>query len=128
MVLSADSFRYDGKAKKPSVTVIVGNTKLSANTDYSVSYNNYTKAGNATVTVKGKGNYTGVVKKTYRIFVAQDIEKGEIILSESSFVYDGTEKTTADSRSFYRIRKKRQQKSVRKTGEICCLFFLLHKQ
>lgn len=92
VVLSADSFRYDGKAKKPGVTVTVGNTKLSANTDYSVSYNNYTKAGNATVTVKGKGNYTGVVKKTYRIFVAQDIEKGEIILSESSFVYDGTEK------------------------------------
>ena len=95
VVLSADSFRYDGKAKKPGVTVTVGNTKLSANTDYAVYYNNYTKPGNATVTVKGKGNYTGEAKKTYRIFVAQDIEKGELTLSEGSFVYDGTEKKPA---------------------------------
>lgn len=94
VVLSADSFRYDGKAKKPGVTVTAGSKQLSANTDYTVSYANNIKAGNATVTVKGKGNYTGTVKKTFKIYVPLDIEKekGELTLSQSSFVYDGTEK------------------------------------
>ena len=36
-------------------------------TDYTVTYKNNTKVGTATVTVKGKGNYTGSRKATFKI-------------------------------------------------------------
>ncbi len=50
---------YTGKALKPSVTVKDGGTTLKKDTDYTVSYADNKKAGKATVTVTGKGNYTG---------------------------------------------------------------------
>ncbi|MCD8148096.1 MAG: leucine-rich repeat protein [Clostridiales bacterium] len=60
--LSATSYTYDGKAKKPSVTV----TDL-ASSDYTVSYSNNTNAGTATVTITGTGNYAGTITKTFTI-------------------------------------------------------------
>ena len=55
---------YTGKAIKPTVTVKYDNTKLTKGTDYTVSYKNNKKIGTATVTITGKGNYTG--KKTVK--------------------------------------------------------------
>ena len=40
---------------------------LTKGTNYAVSYKNNTKVGTATVTVKGKGNYTGSKKTTFKI-------------------------------------------------------------
>ena len=53
---------YTGKAIKPAVTVKYGKTVLKEGTDYTVSYKNNKNVGKATVTITGKGNYTG--KKT----------------------------------------------------------------
>lgn len=50
---------YTGKAIKPTVTVKDGSTKLKKGTDYTVTYKNNTKIGTASVTIKGKGDYTG---------------------------------------------------------------------
>lgn len=50
---------YDGKAYKPSVIVKNGESTLTAGKDYTLSYKNNTKAGTATITINGKGNYTG---------------------------------------------------------------------
>ncbi|MCD8015632.1 MAG: hypothetical protein LUG99_21220 [Lachnospiraceae bacterium] len=61
ITLSYTSITYSGSAKKPSVTVKNGDTKLTAGSDYSVTYANNTNAGTATVTVTGTGNYTGEV-------------------------------------------------------------------
>lgn len=59
---------YAGKAVTPSVIVTLNGKKLKAGTDYTVSYTNNTKAGaTATVTVVGKGNYTGVVTQNFKI-------------------------------------------------------------
>ena len=59
---------YAGKAVTPSVTVTLNGKKLKAGTDYTVSYTNNTKAGaTATVTVIGKGNYTGAVTQNFKI-------------------------------------------------------------
>lgn len=58
---------YSGSALKPAVTVKDGSATLNANTDYTLAYANNTNAGTATVTITGKGNYTGVVKKTFAI-------------------------------------------------------------
>lgn len=58
---------YTGKALKPAVVVEYGKVKLKQGTDYTVSYKNNVKPGKATVTVKGKGNYTGSAKVTFAI-------------------------------------------------------------
>ena len=67
VTLSTSSYNYNGKAKTPSVTVMLGNKKLVKNTDYTVSYKNNKNIGKATVTIKGKGNYTGTLTKTFTI-------------------------------------------------------------
>ncbi|WP_337670995.1 leucine-rich repeat domain-containing protein, partial [Ruminococcus bicirculans (ex Wegman et al. 2014)] len=67
VTLSTSTYAYDGKAKTPSVNVKVNGKTLKKDTDYTVSYSNNTKVGTAKVTIKGKGNYTGSVSKTYSI-------------------------------------------------------------
>ena len=67
VTLSTSIYAYDGKAKKPGVTVKLNGKTLKNGTDYTVSYSNNTKVGTATVKITGKGNYTGSVSKTYNI-------------------------------------------------------------
>ena len=67
VTLSTSTYAYDGKAKKPGVTVKLSGKTLKNGTDYTVSYSNNTKVGTAKVTITGKGNYTGSVSKTYSI-------------------------------------------------------------
>lgn len=65
--LSASAFVYNGKEIKPAVTVkdTKGN-KLTAN-DYTVKYSSNKNVGTATVTITLKGNYSGTIKKTFKI-------------------------------------------------------------
>ena len=65
--LSKTKYTYNGKAKKPGVTVKNGKSTLKKGTDYTVTYKNNKKVGTATVTIKGKGTYTGTVSKTFKI-------------------------------------------------------------
>ena len=67
VTLSTSTYAYDGKAKKPGVTVKLSGKTLKNGTDYTVSYSNNIKVGTAKVTITGKGNYTGSVSKTYSI-------------------------------------------------------------
>ena len=67
VTLSTSTYAYDGKAKKPGITVKLSGKTLKNGTDYTVSYSNNTKVGTATVKITGKGNYTGSVSKTYSI-------------------------------------------------------------
>lgn len=68
ITLKTSSFVYNGKKKTPSVIITndEGN-RLVAGTDYTVSYKNNINAGKATVTIKGKGNYTGTITKKFTI-------------------------------------------------------------
>ena len=76
VTLSTSTYAYDGKAKKPGVTVKLNGKTLKNGTDYTVSYSNNTKVGTAKVTITGKGNYTGSVSKTYSI--KNDFKKATI--------------------------------------------------
>ena len=67
--LSQTTFIYDGTAKTPDVIVKLGKATLTAGTDYEVDYKDNTNAGQATVTVTGKKNYTG--SKTVSFTIAQ---------------------------------------------------------
>ena len=62
--LSYSECTQTGKARKPAVKF---NGVLKNGTDYTVSYSNNVYTGKATATIKGIGNYTGTVKKTYII-------------------------------------------------------------
>lgn len=74
--LSSTKYTYDGNAKKPTVKVTNGKTVLKNGTDYTVAYSANKNVGTATVTVKGKGNYTGSKKVTFVINPAkQTIQK-----------------------------------------------------
>lgn len=65
--LSASSYTYSGKARKPAVTATMGETRLTGD-DYTVTYAGGRKnVGRYKVTVKGKGNYTGTKTLYYTI-------------------------------------------------------------
>lgn len=91
IMLTPDAFPYDGTEKKPAVTVRLGDKTLAEGADYTVAYANNTAVGTATVTVTGMGNYTGTASKTFTIKAA-GIEGAEITLSQTEYIYDGTEK------------------------------------
>ena len=58
---------YTGSAQTPAITVKNGSTELKSGTDYTVSYSDNVNAGTATVTVTGKGNYTGSASRSFAI-------------------------------------------------------------
>lgn len=69
--LSTSSFVYDGKAKKPGVTVKIGDRELKNGVDYTISYQNNVNIGNsAKVVVTGKGIFKGSASKTFVIKMA----------------------------------------------------------
>lgn len=55
---------YTGKAIKPEITVLDGKNVLKLNKDYTVKYENNTDAGEAKVTVTGRGDYRDQIKET----------------------------------------------------------------
>ena len=90
-VLSVTSYTYDGKAKTPGVTVKDGTKTLVNGTDYTVKYSNNVNVGTATVTVTGKGNYTGSKSTNFKIN-AKTLPSNPV-LSATSYIYDGKAKT-----------------------------------
>ena len=76
-ITGLSSKTYNGKAQTQSkLKVICEGKTLKQGTDYTVSYKNNTKAGTATVTVSGKGNYTGSKDASFTIKkAAQSISK-----------------------------------------------------
>ena len=62
-----NGYTYTGEAIKPVVRVYDKNTLLKEKTDYTISYKNNTKVGEATITVTGKGNYSGKDTATFKI-------------------------------------------------------------
>ena len=61
---------YTGSAQTQNPTVKVGDKTLVSGTDYELSYSNNTNAGTATLTITGKGNYTGTVNTDFTISAA----------------------------------------------------------
>ncbi len=85
---------FTGKAITQNVTVKVGSTVLKNGTDYTVSYSNNKKVGNATVKITGKGKYGGVITKTFKINPAkQEIQK--LTAKSKAFFVDWAQKGSA---------------------------------
>ncbi|MBR2674888.1 MAG: hypothetical protein IKE52_05480 [Mogibacterium sp.] len=58
---------YNGKNRKPKVSVVCNGKILVEGVDFSVEYKNCKKIGKATVIIKGCGNYSGTIKRHYKI-------------------------------------------------------------
>ena len=66
--MSSTSYTYNGQVKTPNVTVKNGSNTLNKDTDYTVFYPSGRKdAGNYTVKVTLKGNYSGTASKAFTI-------------------------------------------------------------
>ena len=88
VTLSTTAVTYNGKLQTPSVTVKDGNTTLKNGTDYTVSYANNKNAGTATVTITGKGKYTGAIAKNFKINKA-NYDMSKVKFPNVTVTYDG---------------------------------------
>ena len=112
ITLSNSSYYYDGKEKKPDVTLSVNGTVLGKWDEYgyyegnngydedntpwiSMSFKNNINPGTATVTVTGSGtHYTGTISKTFKI-----LKQNQTIVATSK--YNKTYKDPAFSLNAY---------------------------
>lgn len=78
--------KYTGSAITPTPTVKLQGKTLTKNTDYTLSYKNNINAGTATITIKGKGGYTGSKSTTFKIVKSLS---GATISSTSAKTYTG---------------------------------------
>ena len=91
--LGKTSYVYTGKAFKPAVTVkaeVNGKTVTLKSSQYTVTYENNKAVGKATVTVTGKGNYGGTLKKTFKI---TPVELKDVKIFNTSLPYTGKKHT-----------------------------------
>ena len=65
--LAADGYTYTGSALTPGFDVKWGTKLLSSENDYDVAYAANENAGEATITITGKGNYSGTLTTTFAI-------------------------------------------------------------
>jgi hypothetical protein len=82
---------YEGKAVKPKITVQFKSTTLKNGTDYTLSWKDNTGFGTATVTIAGKGKYTGKVAKNFKILLKAPVPKSVAKASGGvKFVWTGS--------------------------------------
>lgn len=81
-------YGYTGKKIKPAVQVVLNGNVLKKSRDYVVSYKNNKKRGVATVTIKGTGNCTGTIKKTFTI-VRGSVKKAKVSGVKASYKRTG---------------------------------------
>ena len=80
---------YTGKAIEPDVKCKFNGKTLAKGKDYTLSYSNNVKVGNAKVTITGKGNFAGKVDKTFTI----GKNPGKWVSSSKGWRYDNGDGT-----------------------------------
>ena len=94
--LKKSSFAYTGKAVKPKLTVKAGGKTVPAS-GYKVTYSDNKDVGTCKVTVKGQGDYSGSIQKSFKI-----VPKGTAISK------------AANQGKTARVKWKKQAKSMSK--------------
>lgn len=65
------------------IVVTVNGVELVQGTDYDVSYTNNTWVGTATVSIKGKGSYAGLITK--KVPIVADMAKADVLVGEQKY-------------------------------------------
>lgn len=73
------TYTYTGEVAEPDVSVTIGSESLVRDRDYTVSCNDK-NAGKASVTIEGKGRYSGTVTKSFTI------SKAKVVITASNKV------------------------------------------
>ncbi|MCD7882271.1 MAG: CAP domain-containing protein, partial [Lachnospiraceae bacterium] len=94
VTVASGEYVYNGTAQEPLVTVTKDSVLLTEGTDYTdISYSNNVNAGTATVTVTGKGNYTGTATGEFTI---EQKTLTAAISGTTTKTYDGTTSASDD--------------------------------
>ncbi|MGN0679623.1 MAG: hypothetical protein ACI4JS_08175 [Oscillospiraceae bacterium] len=81
---------YNGTERTPEVFVKLGDVTLSAGVDYTVKYPaDCVNAGEKTIVVTGKGDYTGEVKVGYRITPLSCTDNPDVEVTAADCYYNG---------------------------------------
>ena len=88
-VTAPSDVKYNGQSQQQKPVVKDGDKTLVEGTDYELEYTDAVDAGTVTVTIKGKGNYTGETTTTYQITV----RNVTLTSATDTKAYDGTELT-----------------------------------
>ena len=88
-VTNISEVKYTGETQKPEVEVRYNGNLLKRDIEYSVSYENNVNAGEGAVIIKGKGEYVGTKKITFKI---QPIDISNLSFSHvENMMYTGEE-------------------------------------
>ncbi len=94
MVAAITDQTYTGNKIEPALSLsYLNDESMVAGTDYTVVYASNTNVGTATVTITGKGNYTGDVSTTFEIGALAMTDASITVDSISDVVYTGSEIT-----------------------------------
>lgn len=99
--VSVGSQKYTGSQLTPAPTVTLGGKTLKNGTDYTTSYSNNVKVGTATVTVAGKGDYTGTAKTTFAITASKQSIN---VPSPAKLTFNGSYQTAIASNNIYTVK------------------------
>ena len=113
--LSETKFVYDGKEKKPIVSI----KNLVENKDYTVKYINNINPGKASAVVTGKGMFTGEIKLDFTIEEAKS-EYGPAVgskVKDSDYIYKVIKAGSKDGKVIGQVRviglKKKSLKKIK---------------
>ncbi len=81
---------YTGQTIQPQVTITADGKVLTENVDYTVEYRNNTESGTASVIIRGIGNYSGVVEKSFTIYKNSVYAFTVFSETQMTATYDGT--------------------------------------
>lgn len=101
---------YNGKIKKPSVTVKYENRKLVVNKDYKISYSNNKNAGKGKITISGINNYVGTKTLCFSINKAKPtvkFAKPSVTIKKSKKTYVNKLKKKTDGKIVYSSSNKK---------------------
>ena len=93
--LDEENFVYDGKAKKPQVTISNdGKTNLKQGVDYTVKILDNVEAGEGKVLITGIGKYCGMIVKPFYIMPEslEDEDRIKASIIKEDFTYNGKAK------------------------------------
>ncbi len=100
---------YTGESLNPSVMVKDGSKTLKKGSDYTLIYKNNKAIGTASVTVKGKGNYSGTKTLTFQIVPKKTILTAKRSGEKITFQWDAV-KGAEKYEIFYREKGEDQYK------------------
>lgn len=84
---------YTGEELTQTVSVTVDGKVLTEGTDYTVSGNKQTNVGPYTLTVTGKGNYSGTADKEFTVLQASVEDEGVTVEAFEEMTYTGSPQT-----------------------------------